>query len=229
RLLYNRKGLSDVEFHDSMPLQDSSCALVERKYLSQQSYLEGDILPDPAKTWAESRLTKAHGKPAEETVSGLLRRLSQAVVDTFHIRSGEEAQELLKVITEPLSKLIIQLDKSVITGIATGDEGMSLVRVWFKSHILMILTLGSNIGTTPTTILAALSSPGNMLAVALCHLFFNILGILLWYPVSISRLPIHMARTLGQCTTKYHWFAVLYLLLCFLLLPSLIFALSMAA
>lgn len=29
-------------------------------------------------------------------------------------------------------------------------------------------------------------------------------------------------------TSRYHWFAVLYLLLCFLLLPSLVFALSMA-
>jgi len=37
-----------------------------------------------------------------------------------------------------------------------------------------------------------------------------------------------MARYLGERTAKYRWFAVLYLILCFLLLPSIVFALSMA-
>lgn len=93
--------------------------------------------------------------------------------------------------------------------------------------------------------------------VALCQFFFNLLGILLWYPIPATRLPIIMACALGKCTARlaiisaitfnkqninhqrkfkyffthtyrYCWFAVLYLLLCFLLLPSLVFALSMA-
>lgn len=37
-----------------------------------------------------------------------------------------------------------------------------------------------------------------------------------------------MARALGERTAKYRWFAVLYLLLCFLLLPALVFGLSLA-
>jgi sodium-dependent phosphate cotransporter len=44
-----------------------------------------------------------------EATTGLLRRLSQAVVDTFHISSGDKAPEMLKVMTEPLTKLIIQV------------------------------------------------------------------------------------------------------------------------
>uniref|UniRef100_A0A8C8AAM3 Sodium-dependent phosphate transport protein 2A n=1 Tax=Otus sunia TaxID=257818 RepID=A0A8C8AAM3_9STRI len=94
------------------------------------------------------------------------------------------------------------------------------------------LTLGSNIGTTTTAILAALASPGDKLAssfqIALCHFFFNISGILLWYPLPFTRLPIRMAKALGERTAKYRWFAVLYLIVCFLLLPSLIFGISMA-
>lgn len=66
------------------------------------------------------------------------------------------------------------------------------------------------------------------LQIALCHFFFNISGILLWYPVPCTRLPIRMAKALGKCTAKYRWFAVLYLLLCFLLMPSLVFGISMA-
>uniref|UniRef100_A0A4W6E8U7 Sodium-dependent phosphate transport protein 2A n=1 Tax=Lates calcarifer TaxID=8187 RepID=A0A4W6E8U7_LATCA len=299
-----------------------------------------------------------------EAVSGLLRHLSQAVVDTLQFSSGEEAPELLKVLTEPLTKMIIQLDRSVITAIATGDQSVrnkSLVKQWCQTTtmefltqtnlfstpdlhyitslslcsgrhlfvdcilsdlaiglillacsllvlcsclILLVkllnsllkgqvasainkvintdfnlnfrrthcylallvgagmtflvqsssvftsaitpligigvisieraypLTLGSNLGTTTTATLAALASPGDKLAaatqVALCHFFFNLLGILLWYPIPVTRLPIRMACALGNCTARYRWFAVLYLLLCFLLLPSLVFALSMA-
>lgn len=37
-----------------------------------------------------------------------------------------------------------------------------------------------------------------------------------------------MARVLGERTAKYRWFAVLYLLLCFLLLPMLVLGLSVA-
>uniref|UniRef100_A0A3Q2PE12 Sodium-dependent phosphate transport protein 2A n=1 Tax=Fundulus heteroclitus TaxID=8078 RepID=A0A3Q2PE12_FUNHE len=94
------------------------------------------------------------------------------------------------------------------------------------------LTLGSNLGTTTTALLAALASPGDKLAaatqVALCHFFFNLLGILLWYPIPVTRVPIRMACALGKHTARYRWFAVLYLLLCFLLFPSVVFALSMA-
>ncbi|XP_052393043.1 sodium-dependent phosphate transport protein 2A-like [Carassius gibelio] len=295
-----------------------------------------------------------------EAITGVMRLTSGAVVESFNLVSGENGPELLKVITEPLTKRIIQLDKTVIVGIATGQEVLrnkSLIKVWCQTRIMIQenfsilssenstvqnaekcthlfvetglsdlsvglillassllvlctcllllvkflnsllqgqvakaiqkiinsdfpfpfgwltgylailvgagmtfvvqsssvftsaitpligigvisieraypLTLGSNIGTTTTAILAALASPGDKLAaafqVALCHFIFNVLGILLWYPVPLSRLPIRMARFLGERTAKYRWFAVLYLILCFLLLPSIVFALSMA-
>lgn len=75
---------------------------------------------------------------------------------------------------------------------------------------------------------ALLSPSPPPLQIALCHFFFNISGILLWYPLPCTRLPIRMAKALGKRTAKYRWFAVLYLLVCFLLLPSLVFGISMA-
>lgn len=42
------------------------------------------------------------------------------------------------------------------------------------------------------------------------------------------RLPIRMASALGERTAKYRWFAVLYLVAFFLLMPSLVFGLSLA-
>lgn len=313
-----------------------------------------------------------------EAATGVLYKVTKLIIDSFHLESGEDAPELLKVITDPLTKSIIQLDKSVITAIATGDEaGMnkSLIKKWCKTEtnmtfwnvtvgtcppggicwedgnqtwtqmnetftnyikrcnhifanttlselavglillaaslfvlctclILIVkllnsmlkgqvavlikkvlntdlpfpftflmgyvailvgagmtflvqsssvftsaitplvgigvisleraypLTLGSNIGTTTTSILAAMASPGetlnNSLQIALCHFFFNIFGIVLWYPIPFMRLPIRLARGLGNKTAKYRWFAIIYLIVVFLVFPLTVFGLSMA-
>merc|ERR1712080_216910 len=78
-------------------------------------------------------------------------------------------------------------------------------------------TLGANIGTTATGILAAMASKPDRLAPALqisfCHLFFNISGILLFYPIpQLRKIPTNLARGLGNITAEYRWFAVAYLI-----------------
>jgi len=92
------------------------------------------------------------------------------------------------------------------------------------------LTLGSNIGTTTTAILAALASDSDVLyltlQVALAHFFFNISGILLYYPVPFTRFPIAGSKFLGDTTAQYRWFAVLYLLTVFFLIPGVMLGFS---
>lgn len=44
-----------------------------------------------------------------EVATGLLSYLARVTVSSFHMQSGEEAPELLKVITDPVTKLIIQV------------------------------------------------------------------------------------------------------------------------
>lgn len=68
-----------------------------------------------------------------EAATGYLHHVTGLVVASFNIRGGRDAPDLLKVITEPFTRLIIQLDKSVITSIAVGDESLrnhSLIRTW---------------------------------------------------------------------------------------------------
>ncbi|KAM5284822.1 sodium-dependent phosphate transport protein 2B isoform 1-T2 [Hipposideros larvatus] len=316
-----------------------------------------------------------------EAATHYLEILTNLVVDSFHFQNGEDAPALLKVITDPLTKLIIQLDTKVINQIAMNDaasQNKSLIKIWCKTltnvtemnvtipsienctslslcwtdglhmwtlknvthqeniakcqHIfvnsnlldlfvgiillitslLMLcgclvmivkllgsvlkgqvaviikktintdfpfpfawlagylaifvgagmtfvvqsssvftstltpliglgvisieraypLTLGSNIGTTTTAIMAALASPGNTLKsslqIALCHFFFNISGILLWYPIPFTRLPIRLAKGLGNISAKYRWFAIFYLVVLFFLIPLMVFGLSLA-
>lgn len=66
------------------------------------------------------------------------------------------------------------------------------------------------------------------LQISLCHFFFNIFGIILWYPIPITRVPIRLAKALGDRTAKYRWFAIVYLILCFFVLPLAVLGLSIA-
>uniref|UniRef100_UPI00358DE6FD sodium-dependent phosphate transport protein 2B-like n=1 Tax=Myxine glutinosa TaxID=7769 RepID=UPI00358DE6FD len=94
------------------------------------------------------------------------------------------------------------------------------------------LILGSNIGTTFTAILASLTSPSETLfealQIALCHFFFNVSGIIIYYPIPFMRVPIKLAKMLGNRTAKYRWFAILYLIIAFFLVPGVVLGLSLA-
>lgn len=61
---------------------------------------------------------------------------------------------------------------------------------------------------------------------AFCHLFFNISGIIVFYPFPFFRPPIPAAKFLGNTTAKYRWFAIVYLISMFFLLPLTVFGLS---
>lgn len=60
------------------------------------------------------------------------------------------------------------------------------------------------------------------------HFLFNITGIALWYPIPLTRIPIRLAKGLGNVTASYRWFAAVYILGCFFMLPLFIFSLSLA-
>jgi hypothetical protein len=79
-----------------------------------------------------------------------------------------------------------------------------------------------------TGLLAALVNDGTeALQVALAHLFFNVFGILIWYPIPFMRqIPMHAARQLGKGTRAWKGFPLLYILLAFFGLPLLLLAVS---
>ena len=93
---------------------------------------------------------------------------------------------------------------------------------------MLPLTLGANIGTTFTGLLASLVSDNiDSLQVALCHLFFNITGIIIFYPIPrIREIPLSAARQLGKCTRIWRGFPVVYILVVFFFIPIVLFGLS---
>ncbi len=86
-------------------------------------------------------------------------------------------------------------------------------------------TLGANIGTTVTALLASLTGTPGAVTVALVHLLFNISGILIIYPFGpIRRIPLRLASGLAERTAEKKIYAVIYMVGIFFLLP-LIFVL----
>ncbi|XP_074130230.1 sodium-dependent phosphate transport protein 2B-like [Sminthopsis crassicaudata] len=71
-----------------------------------------------------------------EVVTGYLYHLTDPIVETFNINSEENVPDLLKVITDPFTQLIIRLDKKVINEIAMGNEAAknkSLIKTCCKT------------------------------------------------------------------------------------------------
>ena len=85
------------------------------------------------------------------------------------------------------------------------------------------VTLGANIGTTVTALLASLAtgSPAAV-TVAIVHTLFNISGIIVFYPVKkLREIPIHMANRLSNVAAERRSLALAYTLTAFVIVPLL--------
>jgi sodium-dependent phosphate cotransporter len=83
------------------------------------------------------------------------------------------------------------------------------------------VTLGANVGTTVTALLAALaaSSP-DALTIALVHTTFNVVAILLLYAPPFWRyVPVHLAERLADFAVRRRILAVAYVFGLFIVLP----------
>ena len=84
-------------------------------------------------------------------------------------------------------------------------------------------TIGANIGTTITAILAALTLNVTALVAAFAHLFFNLYGILFIYMNPLLRdIPIKLSIWISEVASKNKFIPLIYLLCFFFLLPFLI-------
>jgi len=119
---------------------------------------------------------------------------------------------------------ILVQSSSITTSTLTPLVGMGVIQI----EQMYPLTLGANIGTTFTALMAAMVSDKiDALQTALAHLFFNIFGIIIWYPIPfMRRIPIAIARRLGKCTRIWRFFPVVYIIVMFFVLPGILLGLS---
>ena len=96
-------------------------------------------------------------------------------------------------------------------------SGMLLVRNAYP------ITLGANIGTTVTALIAALATGvPNGMTIALVHLLFNVVAILIIYPWGkIRYVPVMLAEKLAEIAVTRKWIAVAYTTIVFIAIPIL--------
>ena len=89
------------------------------------------------------------------------------------------------------------------------------------------VTIGANVGTTVTALLASLAAIGENaqagVTIAIVHLLFNISGTTIIYPIRrIREIPLSAARKLADVAVRSRWWALAYVMFLFYLLPGLL-------
>jgi len=111
-----------------------------------------------------------------------------------------------------LSVTAVVQSSSITTSIIVPLVGAGILTV----RKIFPYTLGANIGTTVTAMLASFATLNPVaITVAFTHLLFNIFGIAIIYP--FKQLPIWMAETFATITAKNRKNTVVFLIIYFLL------------
>ncbi len=150
------------------------------------------------------------------TIRSLVISKLEAFFDTHIFKTWLRAMVFGVLIT------ILVQSSSITTSLVVPLAGAGILSL----RQIFPYTLGSNVGTTITAILASLVA-GSVapVAVAFAHLVFNLFGILIIWPVPIIRnFPIRLAESMARLAIRNRIFPLLYIIIIFFLIPiSLIF------
>ena len=114
----------------------------------------------------------------------------------------------------------------ITMGVQSSSITTSIIVPLVGSGVLTVrnafpITLGANIGTTVTALLASLAVDLRAgLVIALHHVLFNVIGVAVLYPIPWGRhIPVALASRLADLATRYRLLVGLYVVGLFLILP----------
>ena len=150
--------------------------------------------------------------------------------DGMQVIAGERLRRIIGSVTDhrvlavgagALTTVIIQ-SSSITTSLLVPRAGAGIL----KLRQAFPITLGANIGTTVTALLAALAATDENaaagLTIAWVHLLFNLSGTVLIYPIKqIRNIPLAAARKMADIAVESRKWALVYILLMFYALPAL--------
>jgi len=156
--------------------------------------------------------------------------------------------KILKVVMVGKAKDILHkaVGRGPISGITSGTLITVLVQSSSTTTSLIVplagsgvftlrqvypFTLGANIGTTITALLAATAITGGnavfALQIALIHFLYNLIGVIFIYGIPFLReIPIYAAETLAGLAQKNKLYVAGYMLLLFVIIPLLLIGIS---
>merc|ERR1719197_98230 len=126
---------------------------------------------------------------------------------------------VLSIIYGMLMTFAVQ-SSSIITSTLTPLVALDIITL----EQMLPLTLGANIGTTCTAFIASVvSGSQDAIQVSICHLLFNLLGILIWFPIPQMRaVPLGWAQLMGEHVYMFPWFGPFYIGVAFVAVPILL-------
>ncbi len=147
--------------------------------------------------------------------SAMQSRVEAVVSRTF----GQRA--LLAMVVGMVVTVMVQ-SSSITTALLVPLAGAGVLKLAQAFPI----TIGANIGTTVTALLAALAATGANaragITIALVHLLFNLSGTLLIFPVPrIRQIPLAAAQWLADTAVRSRRWALAYVVVMFYGLPAL--------
>jgi sodium-dependent phosphate cotransporter len=164
---------------------------------------------------------------------GLLMLSLRLLVNFLKTAMSERAEHVLHttlfrsapaaIVAGALMTVMVQ-SSSITTSVVVPLVGAGIVTL----EQLFPFTIGANIGTTITALLAAFSTgvPAAV-TVAFAHLFFNVTaGAIIYLPPPLRAVPLALARGLGRLGARNRWLAVGYIVLVFFGIPLLLLFLS---
>lgn len=154
----------------------------------------------------------------------MLVRVMRAAVQTrveSIVARGLEKSALIGMVVGIVVTVMVQ-SSSITTSLLVPLAGAGLLNVAQAFPV----TVGANIGTTVTAMLAALAATGANarfgLTIALVHLLFNLSATLLVFPFErIRNIPIRAAERLAEIAVKSRRWALVYVILLFYGVPAL--------
>ncbi|WP_028025681.1 Na/Pi symporter [Enterovibrio calviensis] len=122
---------------------------------------------------------------------------------------------------------ILVQSSSTTTSLAVPLVGSGV----FKVRDIYPFTLGANIGTCVTALLAATAVSGNLadaaLQISLVHLVYNVLGVVVIFGIPILReIPLRASAWLGNLAAENKLYAVGYILFVFFIIPLFLILVS---
>jgi sodium-dependent phosphate cotransporter len=151
----------------------------------------------------------------------VMRSAMESRMERFVTRSLGSSM-VLSVLVGAVATVMVQ-SSSITTSLMVPLAGAGLLTL---EHAFPV-TVGANLGTTVTALLASLAAAGPNaeagLTIALVHLLFNVAGALMVLPIArVRALPLAAARSLAQVAARSRGWALAYVLILFYAIPALL-------
>lgn len=149
-----------------------------------------------------------------------------SITKTMKVVVAGAAERSLNAVLGRSGALGILIGLIITVAVQSSSISTSLLIPMIAAGVLSLenaypITLGANMGTTITALIAAMAVPQiEGLQIALVHTLFNMVGTLLFFPVPATRrLPIAAARFLADQAVRRRTTVLVYIFVTFVVVP----------